>query len=156
MKTIKIISSRKIKHDFISSGEGLYQERLRSAIRLMVLEPHKDISHRGSDNEIRELESNLVLKNIRERDFFVALDERGESCSSKKFAEFIRQHHENQTTALAFGIGGPLGWSASALTRADKKISLSLLTFPHELCRLILSEQIFRAYSLILGLPYHR
>ncbi|QHJ87174.1 23S rRNA (pseudouridine(1915)-N(3))-methyltransferase RlmH [Aequoribacter fuscus] len=100
-------------------------------------------------------EAQSILKQIREDDFVVALDVRGKSCSSEELAEYWQawQAHRGDLVIL---IGGPDGLDQSCLARANQRLSLSALTLPHALVRVVLAEQLYRAWSLSIGHPYHR
>ena len=86
----------------------------------------------------------------------VALDSHGKQLSSEELAEFVRQHLERGTQELIFAIGPADGWTAAAMARAQQTLSLGKITLPHELARVVLAEQIYRAGTLLAGHPYHR
>lgn len=85
----------------------------------------------------------------------VALDSRGKQLSSDELAEFVRQHMERGTQELIFAIGPADGWTETALARAQHKLSLGKITLPHELARVVLAEQIYRAFTILNHHPYH-
>ena len=85
----------------------------------------------------------------------VALDSRGKQLSSEELAEFVRQHLERGTQELIFAVGPADGWSAAALERAQQRLSLGKITLPHELARVVLAEQIYRAFTILHNHPYH-
>lgn len=85
----------------------------------------------------------------------VALDSRGKQLSSEELAGFVRQHQERGTQELIFAIGPADGWSAAALARAQQTLSLGKITLPHELARVVLAEQIYRAFTILNNHPYH-
>ncbi len=86
---------------------------------------------------------------------FVALDSRGKQLSSEELAGFVRQHLERGTQELIFAIGPADGWTAAALGRAQQTLSLGKITLPHELARVVLAEQIYRAFTILNNHPYH-
>ena len=102
----------------------------------------------------KEKEGELILKQLAPSDTLVLLDEHGKEMRSVEFATWIekKQHHVNK---LVLCIGGPYGFSEAVYKRADEKISLSKMTFSHQMVRLILTEQIYRACTIIKGEPYH-
>jgi len=85
----------------------------------------------------------------------VALDSRGKQFSSEELADFVRQHQERGTQELIFAIGPADGWSTAALARAQQTLSLGRITLPHELARVVLAEQIYRALTILNHHPYH-
>ena len=102
----------------------------------------------------KALDAQKILKLIPPKNaFFVALDEKGENLSSVEFAQFLKERQENP---IIFGIGGADGWDDAVKNRADFLLSLSKMTLPHALARLFLCEQLYRAYSLLKNIPYHR
>jgi len=96
-----------------------------------------------------------LLRLVGRSDWVVALDVDGEGCSTQQLAQKL-DHWRMQGRDVAFLIGGADGLDQSCLTRADEVISLSKLTFPHELVRIILAEQLYRAWTILSGHPYHR
>lgn len=107
-----------------------------------------------SEAQQKEKEGELILKSIEPRDYVVLLDERGRSFRSVEFARWLgeRQQAGRQVT---FVIGGPYGFSEAVYGRADFKISLSPMTFSHQMVRLIFVEQLYRACTIMRGEPYH-
>ena len=106
-----------------------------------------------SDRHVREREARLLVEHLADREAVVALDGRGQEVSSEQLARRLGGWARREA---AFVVGGPLGLDRSFLTRADWVWSLSPLTFPHELVRVILVEQLYRALTLLRGLPYHK
>lgn len=104
--------------------------------------------------EVMEKEGELLLRRIRPDDHVVMLDERGEAFSSIAFAEHLNAL-EGRVKQLVFVIGGAYGFSEEAYRRADSRLSLSRLTFSHQLVRLIFMEQLYRAFTILKGDPYH-
>lgn len=104
--------------------------------------------------EVMEKEGEMLLRRIRPDDHVVMLDERGEAFSSIAFAEHLNAL-EGRVKQLVFVIGGAYGFSEEAYRRADSRLSLSRLTFSHQLVRLIFMEQLYRAFTILKGDPYH-
>ena len=94
------------------------------------------------------------LKQIQQADFVVLLDEHGKEYRSVEFASWL-QHKQHTAKRLALVVGGPYGFSDAVYKRADEKVSLSKMTFSHQMVRLIITEQIYRACTIIKGEPYH-
>ncbi len=101
-------------------------------------------------------EAERLLRAAAKADFRIALDERGKTLSSDAFAKLLGRKRDDGIATLAFIIGGPDGHGKAALDAADLTLSLSLLTLPHGLARVVLSEQIYRAATILSGHPYHR
>jgi len=105
--------------------------------------------------DLKKKESEVVLQWLKTDDFLVALDEKGKQFSSEDLAHFLQQRATASTKQLVFLIGGAFGLDESVLKRANVKWSLSQLTFPHQLVRLILAEQVYRACSILRNEKYH-
>jgi 23S rRNA (pseudouridine1915-N3)-methyltransferase len=108
-----------------------------------------------SREEQKKKEGELILKKIAPGDFVVLLDEKGQEYTSEKFAGFIQQQAVVGTKNVVFVIGGAYGFSDAVYARGNSKIALSKLTFPHIMARLIFTEQLYRAFSILHGEPYH-
>jgi 23S rRNA (pseudouridine1915-N3)-methyltransferase len=108
-----------------------------------------------SENELKKKEGESILKSLTDSDYLVALDEKGKSLSSLKLAEFIQLRANESNRQLIFLIGGAYGLDDEVMKRAKLSLSLSSLTFPHQLVRLILAEQIYRACSILRNEKYH-
>jgi 23S rRNA (pseudouridine1915-N3)-methyltransferase len=104
---------------------------------------------------LKKEEGDAILKTVESNDFVVLLDERGKSLSSLDFSQFIDRQMTSGVKRLVFIIGGAFGVSTDVLQRANSTISLSRMVFPHQLVRLILVEQLYRALSIIKGEKYH-
>ncbi len=117
-----------------------------------------ELKEQGGADEKRVIaaESVKLLDAIEKDDFVVLLDERGREMTSPELAEFIAARQQAATKRLAFVIGGFAGISDEVRQRANQQISLSRMTLPHELARVVLTEQIYRAFTLLGGLPYHK
>lgn len=107
-----------------------------------------------SEEQQKQKEGELIMKEIQPSDAVVLLDEHGKEFRSVEYADWLRR---KQATArrLVFVIGGPYGFSKEVYSRADEKISLSKMTFSHQMVRLIFTEQLYRACTIIKGEPYH-
>jgi len=104
--------------------------------------------------EVQNQEAILMLKRLKSNDYVVLLDERGKEYNSISFAEHLNAL-EGRVNHLVFVIGGPYGFSEEVYQRAQARISLSKLTFSHQLVRVIFMEQLYRAYTILKGEPYH-
>ena len=108
----------------------------------------------SDEQKMIEEEAALLLKRIRPSDYLILLDERGQEHNSISFAEYLNGL-EGRVNHLLFVIGGPYGFSDEVYRRADAKLSLSRLTFSHQLVRVIFMEQLYRAFTILKGEPYH-
>jgi len=134
-------------------GVARYRSRLEPWARVeeRVVRAERE---RGDDAATRE--GKRVLAEISERDRVVVLDEKGKMRSTADFAKFLGRHRDEDARPLVFVVGGASGLSAEVVARADEKLSLSPMTFPHQVARLLLVEQVYRALSVWAGLRYHR
>jgi 23S rRNA (pseudouridine1915-N3)-methyltransferase len=108
-----------------------------------------------TEADLKRKEAESILKPLEPADYLVALDERGKSFSSVQLSEFLQSRANESTKQVIFLIGGAYGLDPSVLQRANLKWSLSSLTFPHQLVRLILAEQVYRACSILRNEKYH-
>ena len=108
-----------------------------------------------SEMDLKKREGETILQWLKQDDYLVALDEHGKQLSSEGVSEFLQERASASTKSLVFLIGGAFGLDAAVLKRAQLKWSLSQLTFPHQLVRLILAEQVYRACSIIKNEKYH-
>lgn len=108
-----------------------------------------------SEADLKKKEAEIILPGLSKDDYLVALDERGKSVSSEQLAVFIQTRANESTRQIVFLIGGAYGLHESVLKRAGYTWSLSLLTFPHQLVRLILAEQVYRACTILRNEKYH-
>lgn len=108
-----------------------------------------------SREEQKKREGELILKKIESTDYVVLLDEQGEELTSVDFSHFIQQRANSGSKRLLFVIGGPFGFSEEVYKRKNEMLSLSRMTFPHVMTRLIFAEQLYRAYAILKNEPYH-
>lgn len=133
-----------------------YESRLPKQFNYRRIEI-PDIKNRGnlSERMQKKEEEKLLLSKISNGDFVVLLDEKGESLTSKKFAQWLNTQFLSITQHIIFIIGGPYGFSEEIYLRANQKLSLSRMTFTHQMARLFITEQIYRAYTILQGKTYH-
>jgi 23S rRNA (pseudouridine1915-N3)-methyltransferase len=156
MLTIKIIVVDRTRSSFLKKGEAFYLKRIQKYARTQWVEvkPVK-IKKSTPADVILTAEGASIIKKIHPRDYAIALDRSGQAYNSKKLAARIeRLSHDH--SRLAFVIGGPLGLSKNILDKANEILSLSRLTLTHEMSRLILLEQIYRAFTIIHNEKYHK
>jgi len=146
----------KTNFSFIKEGINLYIRRLKRYIKFEFIElPDVKGAKNLSDNELKKRETDIYLKKIQAGDFVILLDEKGKEFNSREFALFIEKKNIQAVKHLVFIVGGAYGFSEKMYQIAKQKISLSQMTFSHQIVRLIFMEQLYRAFSIIKGEPYH-
>lgn len=157
---INILTVGKIKEKFYRDAVDEYSKRLSKYCNVKIIEvaDEKTIEN-ASDTEvklIKDKEGQRLLKYISDHDYCIALAIEGKSYDSVGFSDFINQLTIKGESTIDLVIGGSLGLSDMVLARANHKISFSKMTFPHQLMRVILLEQIYRAFRIIKNEPYHK
>ena len=157
---IKIVTVGKLKEKYLKDGIAEYSKRIsRFATVEMVELADEKTPDRASDSEnekILDLEGNRILSKIGDREFVVVLAIEGKTLSSEEFSKQLEQASINGFSTLTFVIGGSLGLSKEVKKRANLSVSFGRLTLPHQLMRLVLIEQIYRAFTIQQGSPYHK
>jgi 23S rRNA (pseudouridine1915-N3)-methyltransferase len=133
-----------------------YQKRLKFYISFDIEEipSLKNTKNLTEDNQ-KEKEGELILKNLQAEDEVVLLDDKGSEFTSKQFASYIEKKSASGLKRLVFVVGGPYGFSQEVYQRANDKVSLSRMTFSHQMVRLVFTEQLYRAMTILRGEPYH-
>ena len=159
MLNINIVCIGKIKEAYLKDAINEYSKRLSKYCKLTILElPDEKIPDKLNENlsnEIKNKESNAILNHIKKDSYIICLDLTGKELSSEDFSKNI-ENLSLQTSSITFVIGGSLGLSSDLLKKAHQKICFSKMTFPHQLIRVFLLEQIFRAFKISNGETYHR
>lgn len=157
---IKLVTVGKLKEKYLKDGIAEYAKRLGRFCKLDLVElPDEKTPDRASDLEKQQIldkEGQRILSKIGEREFVFVLDIQGRQYPSEDFSALIADAAVRGFSDLTFVIGGSLGLSAAVKDRADLRISFGLLTLPHQLMRLVLLEQIYRAFMIQQGSPYHK
>ena len=157
---VKILCVGKIKEKFFKDAISEYSKRLSKYCTLEIIEvADEKTSENASDVEIalvKDKEGERILKAIKDKDFVIALAILGKQMDSVAFSKYIENLTITGHSSIVFVIGGSLGLSDSVLSRSDFKISFSEMTFPHQLMRVILLEQIYRGMRIINNEPYHK
>lgn len=157
---ITILCVGKVKEKFYREAIDEFSKRLSRYCKLEIVEvPDEKTDEQASDTEIRivkEKEGERLLKNIKEDAYVVALCIDGKQLDSEELSEKMENLGVQGTSHIYFVIGGSLGLSDKVIQRADFKLSFSKMTFPHQLMRVILLEQIYRAYRIMNHEPYHK
>ncbi|MDR1764065.1 MAG: 23S rRNA (pseudouridine(1915)-N(3))-methyltransferase RlmH [Dysgonamonadaceae bacterium] len=152
---IQLLVSGKTTQDFVKEGLDEYCARLKHYFPFeMKVVPELKNAGNLSFEQQKEKEGELLLKNFQPDDFVALLDERGSSFTSLKFAGWIEKKQAS-ARRLVFVVGGPYGFSEKVYQRANEKISLSKMTFSHQIVRLLFIEQLYRAATILNNEPYH-
>lgn len=153
---ISLICIGKTDDSYLVEGIETFQKRLKFYIGFkMIVIPDIKNSKNLSKEQQKAKEAEQILKLIGNSDYVVLLDERGREFRSVEFADFLSKKMVSSTQHLVFVIGGPYGFDASIEERSNGKISLSKMTFSHQMVRLFFSEQLYRAFSILKNEPYH-
>jgi len=157
---ITILAAGRIKESYLREAADEYSKRLSRYCRLEIEETadEKTPENAGKalEEKIKETEGERLLKKIPDDSFVIALAIDGKPLSSEEFAAQIDGLGIGGVSHIVYVIGGSLGLGKNVLDRADFKVSFSRMTFPHQLMRVILLEQIYRSYRIIKGEPYHK
>jgi 23S rRNA (pseudouridine1915-N3)-methyltransferase len=153
---IKLILTGKTNNGFVNEGFVEYEKRLKHYIRFEIcVIPELKNTKSLSFAEQKEKEADLQLKALDKCDHIVLLDDKGKEFTSTAFADFLNRRMNAGTKTLAFVIGGPYGFSERIYHIASEKISLSRMTFSHQIVRVLFAEQLYRAFTIINNEPYH-
>lgn len=153
---IKLIAVGRTVEPYLKKGIDIYVERLSHYASFSYIET-ADLKQTSalSEDQIKTREGEMILKAVKPSDHIVLLDERGEMFTSKDWARDLEQKCARLSNDLVFVIGGPYGFSKEVYERASGKISLSKMTFSHQMVRLVFVEQLYRAFTIMKGEPYH-
>jgi len=145
----------KTEDNYLKEGIDKYVKRLKHYTKLEVVElPELKNTKALTQDQQKTKEAELLLKKINVTDYVILLDERGAELSSKQFATYLEKRGHSAAD-LIFIVGGPYGFDQSVYSRANDKLSLSRMTFSHQMIRLFFTEQLYRAFTILKGEPYH-
>ena len=157
---IKIVTVGKLKEKYLKDGIAEYTKRISRFTKLEMIEladeKTPDKASELENQKILETEGARILSKVGERDFVVVLAIEGKTLSSEEFSKQLEQASIKGYSTLTFIIGGSLGLAPVVKNRANLSISFGRLTLPHQLMRLVLVEQIYRAFTIQQGSPYHK
>ena len=157
---VTIIAVGKLKESYLKEGIGEYTKRLSRFCDLQMVEVEDEQAPEtlspAQEEQIKRKEAAKIAGKLKEGTFLIVLDVKGEKKSSEGFASALQSCFTSGRSNITFVIGGSLGLDAELLKKADLRLSLSDMTYPHQLTRLILLEQIFRAFKIINGEVYHK
>lgn len=157
---ITIITVGRVKESYLTAGIAEYAKRLTRYCKLDQVEVADEkapetLSEKEME-QIKDREGERILSKIKDTEYVIALAIEGKQQSSEELAATLGQLSVSGKSDLVFVIGGSLGLSGAVLKRADLKLSFSRMTFPHQLMKLILVEQIYRGYRILKNEPYHK
>ncbi|MGV1099041.1 23S rRNA (pseudouridine(1915)-N(3))-methyltransferase RlmH [Thiovibrio sp. JS02] len=147
----------KTREAYLAAGIDDFRERLRRYAQIETpIVREKKRTAREEPERLKQEEAQALARHVAAAAKVVALDLSGKQLGSEEFAEFITRWEEQGVREVAFLIGGPLGLAAEVVSRADLVLSLSRMTFTHEMARLLLLEQLYRAFTIKAGTGYHK
>ena len=157
---ITLITVGKLKEKYLKQAIEEYSKRLSRYCKLEIIElPDEKTPDNASEKDeiiIKEKEGQLILSKVKENAFVVALDLNGKHITSEEFAKFIEYQGVMGNSNIVFIIGGSLGLADCVIKRSNYKLCFSKMTFPHQLFRVMLLEQIYRAFRIMKNEPYHK
>lgn len=157
---ITILTVGKIKEKFFEQAVAEYSKRLSRYCKLEIIQVADEKTPDGAsetvEEQIKEKEGNRILSQIKEDAYVIALAIEGKMLDSVELSEKLEKLGISGVSHIVIVIGGSLGLSKEVMQRADFSLSFSKMTFPHQLMRMILMEQIYRSYRIIHGEPYHK
>ena len=159
MIKIKILGIGNLKENYLKSMQDEYLKRLSNYAKVNIIEEKEEKSNDINDsivNQILDKEGERLLNKIDDQDFVILLDLHGEEIDSVKFAKLIDNKMTNGYSSFCFVIGGSYGVSNSLRKRANYKLCLSPMTFTHQFTRIIILEQIYRAFKILNNESYHK
>lgn len=158
--TIRIICTGKVREKYYRDAAGEYVKRLSRYAKVEIAESADEKAPEGAplseNRRVRRLEGERMLRSVRDGDYVIACAIGGKSFDSAGFSGHLEKLMNSGKSTIDFVIGGSLGLDEAVLLRADESISFSPMTFPHQLMRVILLEQIYRAFRIMRGEPYHK
>ncbi|MBE7174827.1 MAG: 23S rRNA (pseudouridine(1915)-N(3))-methyltransferase RlmH [Mucilaginibacter polytrichastri] len=153
---ITLITVGKTDERFLQEGIDKYLGRLKHYVRFSLVEiPDIRNSKNLSEDQQKAFEGEKILKLVSPGDHLVLLDEKGREMSSESFATYLNKKMLASVSHLIFVVGGPYGFSPEVRNRANELLSLSQMTFSHQMIRLFFTEQVYRAFTILKGEPYH-
>lgn len=155
MIKFRLVTVGTLKEKFLKDAINEYLKRLSRFAKVEIVELEESKIQSKSEEQIKKEEGERILKRIKESDYLILLDLKGEMLSSEEFSTKLKNLIDKGVSPLTFVIGGTLGLSEEVRKRANVSISISRMTFTHQMCRVILLEQIYRAFKIINNEEYH-
>jgi 23S rRNA (pseudouridine1915-N3)-methyltransferase len=153
---LSLIQVGKTDNKYLEEGLSLFYSRIRKMIPLEVVTVKASKESKSKpESVLKKEEADAIASRFRQGDIILLLDEKGEQMSSRGFATFLQRILNSGPRRIVFVIGGAWGLSDQLSARAERMVSLSSMTFSHQLVRLLFAEQLYRALTIIKGIPYH-
>lgn len=153
---IKCILCSKTKESYWKEAMKYYENKLKNYCSIEIIElPDLKNTKNMNHKTIKSKEGELILSKLTSGDKVILLDDKGKEMTSMQFSKWIVQQQNQSLKSIAFVVGGAYGFSDEVYSRANEKMSLSKLTFSHQMVRVVFLEQLYRAYSIINNEPYH-
>ena len=157
---ITLVTVGKLKEKYLKQAIDEYSKRLSRYCKLDIIElPDEKTPDNASEKEegqIKEKEGRAILSKIKDNSYVVAMDLKGKQLTSEELSSFVERCGVTGHSNIVFVIGGSLGLSDEVIKRADYKLCFSKMTFPHQLFRVMLLEQVYRAFRIMKNEPYHK
>ncbi|MDC1335872.1 23S rRNA (pseudouridine(1915)-N(3))-methyltransferase RlmH [Flavobacteriaceae bacterium] len=151
---IKLVVVGKTKNKELISLIENYIKRINFFNKFQIIEVNSVKTKKNNSDEIKKIECENILKKIKKNDLLFLLDEKGKNYNSREFADFLKVRFQESKT-IVFVIGGAFGFSKDLYTKSKGLISLSKMTFSHQIIRLFFTEQLYRAFTILNNHPYH-
>lgn len=153
---LSLIQVGKTNNKYLEEGLSLFYSRIRKMIPLEIVTVKASKESKSKpESVLKKEEADAIASRFRQGDIILLLDEKGEQMSSRGFATFLQRILNSGPRRIVFVIGGAWGLSDQLAARAERMVSLSGMTFSHQLVRLLFAEQLYRALTIIKGIPYH-
>ncbi len=157
---IKIIACGKLKEKWMKEGIAEYIKRIRPYDKIEVIEvldeKAPETNSAAENEQVKIVEGQRLLKNVRDDEYLILLDLAGQDIDSVALANKIQDCYNHARSRITFVIGGSLGLSSELIACADFRWRISKATFPHQLCRILVVEQIYRSFRILHNEPYHK
>ena len=153
---IKLIFVGKTEEKYLREGIEIFEKRLKNYVNFeMIIIPSLKETKSLSPQIVKEKEGELILKQVSKYDKIILFDEKGLEFTSMDYSVFLQKHMNAGVKNLCFVVGGAFGFSDEVYKKADQKVALSKMTFSHQMIRLLIVEQIYRAFTILKNEPYH-
>ncbi len=154
--TIRLIYVGKTFQDFIQEGCNEFEKRLKRYCKLevVIIPDDKNLAH-IEPSQLKKNEALKILKCLKTDDYLIVLDEKGKQFTSVEFAQSLQKKMNQGIKNLCFVVGGAYGFDETVYSRANEQLGFSKMTFSHQMIRLFLAEQIYRAHTILKNEPYH-
>lgn len=153
---ISIVAVGKIKEKSLSQLIEEYKKRIGAYSKIEIIEVSDEPNDRLSDEKVKEIEGQRIIKQLKKDSYMILLSLKGKQMDSIKFSREIEKINTYNSSHITFVIGGSVGVSEQVEQRADLLLKLSEMTFPHNIARLLILEQIYRAYKILNNETYHK